>query len=45
MLACDLVVGASPDALQTVRHGRTRILANTHEIPVAEVAAQPRRRA
>ena len=24
LLACDLVVGASADALQTVRHGRTR---------------------
>jgi len=36
ILACDLVVGASPEALQTVRHGRTRILANVHEVPVAE---------
>jgi indolepyruvate ferredoxin oxidoreductase len=36
VLACDVVVGASAEALQTVRHGRTRILANTHEIPVAE---------
>ena len=32
VLACDLVVAASPEALQTVRHGRTRILANAHEI-------------
>ena len=41
VLACDLVVGASPDALATVRHGRTRILANTHETPVAESLHNP----
>jgi indolepyruvate ferredoxin oxidoreductase len=41
ILACDLVVGASPDALATVRHGRTRILANTHETPVAESLRNP----
>ncbi|NML42898.1 indolepyruvate ferredoxin oxidoreductase family protein [Ramlibacter sp. G-1-2-2] len=41
ILACDLVVGASPDALVTVRHGRTRILANTHEVPVAESLHNP----
>ncbi|MBO9513181.1 MAG: indolepyruvate ferredoxin oxidoreductase family protein [Variovorax sp.] len=41
ILACDVVVGASPEALQTVRHGRTRILANTHEIPVAESLRNP----
>jgi indolepyruvate ferredoxin oxidoreductase len=41
VLACDLVVGASPDALATVRHGRTRILANTHEVPVAESLHNP----
>ncbi|WP_332813730.1 indolepyruvate ferredoxin oxidoreductase family protein [Ramlibacter sp.] len=41
LLACDLVVGASPDALVTVRHGRTRILANTHEVPVAESLRNP----
>jgi indolepyruvate ferredoxin oxidoreductase len=41
VLACDLVVGASPDALATVRHGRTRILANTHEVPVAESVRNP----
>jgi len=35
------VVGASADALQTVRHGRTRILANTHEVPVAESLHNP----
>jgi indolepyruvate ferredoxin oxidoreductase len=41
ILACDLVVGASPDSLVTVRHGRTRILANTHEVPVAESLRNP----
>ena len=44
MLACDVVVGASAEALGTVRHGRTRVLANVHEIPVAESLTQPRRR-
>ena len=41
ILACDLVVGASADALHTVRHGRTRILANVHEVPVAESLKNP----
>jgi len=41
VLACDLVVGASPEALQTVRHGRTRMLANVHEVPVAESLHNP----
>ncbi|MBW6496553.1 MAG: indolepyruvate ferredoxin oxidoreductase family protein, partial [Burkholderiaceae bacterium] len=33
LLACDLVVGASQEALQAVRHERTRILANLHQVP------------
>lgn len=41
ILACDVVVGASADALQTVRYGRTRVLANIHEIPVAESLRNP----
>ncbi len=41
ILACDLVVGASPEALLTVRVGRTRILANEHPIPVAESVRNP----
>ncbi len=41
VLACDVVVGASPEALQTVRHGRTRVLANVHEIPVADSMRNP----
>jgi indolepyruvate ferredoxin oxidoreductase len=41
MLACDVVVGASNDALQTVRRGRTRILVSTHETPVPESLRNP----
>ncbi|MFC5608210.1 indolepyruvate ferredoxin oxidoreductase family protein [Variovorax soli] len=41
ILACDVVVGATPEALQAVRRGRTRILANTHPIPVAESLHNP----
>jgi indolepyruvate ferredoxin oxidoreductase len=41
VLACDIVVAASPEALQSVRHGRTRVLANTHEIAVAESLSNP----
>ncbi len=41
LLACDMVVGASADALQTVRHGRTRIIVNTHPIPNASFVGNP----
>jgi indolepyruvate ferredoxin oxidoreductase len=41
LLACDMVVGASADALQTVRHGRTRIVVNTHAIPTATFVQNP----
>ncbi|MEN9417134.1 MAG: hypothetical protein RI988_754 [Pseudomonadota bacterium] len=41
VLACDLVVGASPEALSTLRRGRTRILANLHEVPVADAVRDP----
>ena len=41
VLACDLVVAASPEALLTVRPGRTRMLANLHEVPVAESLHNP----
>jgi len=41
VLACDVVVGAQPEALGTVRRGRTRILANEHEIPVADAVRDP----
>ena len=41
LLACDLVVAASDDALQSVRHGRTRIVANRHVLPVAAQLTDP----
>ncbi len=41
MLACDAVVAASPEAQQTIRHGRTRVLVNTHETPVADSIRDP----
>jgi indolepyruvate ferredoxin oxidoreductase len=41
VLACDSVVAAQPEALGTVRHGRTRILVNVHETPVAESLRNP----
>jgi indolepyruvate ferredoxin oxidoreductase len=41
LLACDMVVGASADALQTVRHGRTRIVVNTHPIATASFVNNP----
>ena len=41
VLACDLVVGASGDALGTVKHGRTVIHANTHEIATAAFVRNP----
>jgi indolepyruvate ferredoxin oxidoreductase len=41
LLACDMVVGASADALQTVRHDRTRVVVNTHAIPNASFVQNP----
>jgi indolepyruvate ferredoxin oxidoreductase len=41
VLACDAVVAASPEALQTIRHGRTRVLVNVHETPVADAVRHP----
>jgi indolepyruvate ferredoxin oxidoreductase len=41
VLACDAVVAASPEALQTLRHGRTRVLVNVHETPVADAVRRP----
>jgi indolepyruvate ferredoxin oxidoreductase len=41
ILACDMVVGASPEALCTVKHGRTAILANTHELSTAAFVCNP----
>jgi indolepyruvate ferredoxin oxidoreductase len=36
-----MVVGASADALQTVRHGRTHVVVNTHAIPNASFVGNP----
>ncbi len=41
VLACDMVVGASADALGTVKHGRTVIIANTHELATAAFVRDP----
>ncbi len=41
VLACDLVVGAGADALGTVKHGRTIIHVNTHEIATAAFVRNP----
>lgn len=41
LIACDLVVGASNDALQTVKQGRTRVVANLHEIQTARFVLDP----
>jgi indolepyruvate ferredoxin oxidoreductase len=41
MLACDMVVGASEAALQTVRRGRTRLVVNSHEIPTDVFVRDP----
>ena len=41
ILACDLVVGAGADALGTVRHDRTVIIANAHELPTAAFVRGP----
>ena len=41
LLACDLVVAASAEALGTVKHGRTQIIANRHELVTAAFVRQP----
>jgi indolepyruvate ferredoxin oxidoreductase len=41
LLACDLVVAASAEALGTVKHGRTEIIANRHELVTAAFVRQP----
>jgi indolepyruvate ferredoxin oxidoreductase len=41
LLACDLVVAASSDALQSVKHGRTKVVANRHVLPTAEFVQNP----
>ncbi|WP_028103606.1 indolepyruvate ferredoxin oxidoreductase family protein [Pseudoduganella violaceinigra] len=41
LLACDLVVAASPDALQTLQSGHTRLALNSHAIPNASFVRDP----
>ena len=41
LLACDMVVGASPEALATIKHGRSAILVNTHELATAAFVRDP----
>jgi indolepyruvate ferredoxin oxidoreductase len=41
VLACDMVVGASPEALGTVKHGRTVFVVNTHQLPLAAMLRRP----
>jgi indolepyruvate ferredoxin oxidoreductase len=41
MLACDMVVGASEAALQTLSRGRTRLVVNSHEIPTDVFVRDP----
>ncbi|MCK6420446.1 MAG: indolepyruvate ferredoxin oxidoreductase family protein [Aquabacterium sp.] len=41
LLACDLVVGASAEALGTIKHGRSAIVVNTHELPTAAFVRDP----
>ncbi len=41
LLACDMVVAASADALQALRHGHTRVVANTHQFPTAAMVRDP----
>jgi len=41
LLACDMVVGASADALGTIKPDRTVIVANTHELPTASFVRNP----
>jgi indolepyruvate ferredoxin oxidoreductase len=44
VLACDLVVAASADAAAVIDPARTRIVANTHEIPTGATLRDPNAR-
>ncbi|KMO13498.1 indolepyruvate ferredoxin oxidoreductase family protein [Methylobacterium platani] len=44
VLACDLVVAASADAAAVIDPARTRIVANTHEIPTGTTLRDPNAR-
>jgi indolepyruvate ferredoxin oxidoreductase len=41
VLACDMVVGASADALGTIKHGRSVVISNTHELSTAAFVRDP----
>jgi indolepyruvate ferredoxin oxidoreductase len=41
LLACDLVVAGSREALGTLAHGRTRVVANQREIPTGAMLRDP----
>ncbi len=41
LIACDLVVGAMPDALAVIGHGHTQVVANSRETPTAEFTRNP----
>jgi indolepyruvate ferredoxin oxidoreductase len=41
LLACDLVVGASTEALRTLRSGHSQVVANTYQIPTASMVLDP----
>ncbi len=44
LIACDPVVAVSPDALATLRRGRSRVVANLHCPPTADIFRDPRHR-
>ncbi len=41
LLACDPVVAASPEALATLRRGHSRVVANVHALPTADIVRDP----
>jgi indolepyruvate ferredoxin oxidoreductase len=41
MIACDTVVAASNDALHTIKHGHTKVVANSHMISTAAFVRNP----
>ncbi len=41
LIACDLVVGAMPDALAVIGEGHTQVIANSRETPTAEFTRNP----
>ena len=41
LLACDMVTGSAPEALGTIKHGRSVIIVNTHELATAAFVRNP----